>query len=132
MPQSVTCHLPDYLDTLESKQSFRHNKFLQETVNPSTHTNCIRCLLQECPEGVVHEDSFKDIYAKFFPHGSEYPFPSPTTNSNVVNLSADEGRLCPSSDLLLVLVPYFIRKPVLRYTVQNFIYALKIEMISNL
>jgi hypothetical protein len=21
---------------------------------------------------VVHEDSFKDIYAKFFPHGSEY------------------------------------------------------------
>lgn len=29
-------------------------------------------LLQECPEGVVHEDSFKDIYAKFFPHGSEY------------------------------------------------------------
>lgn len=27
---------------------------------------------QECPEGVVHEDSFKDIYAKFFPHGSEF------------------------------------------------------------
>ena len=26
----------------------------------------------ECPEGVVHENSFKDIYAKFFPHGSEY------------------------------------------------------------
>ncbi|KAG7202310.1 hypothetical protein KM043_018642 [Ampulex compressa] len=24
----------------------------------------------ECPEGVVHEDSFKDIYAKFFPHGN--------------------------------------------------------------
>lgn len=28
--------------------------------------------LQECPEGVVHEDCFKEIYAKFFPHGSEY------------------------------------------------------------
>lgn len=27
--------------------------------------------LQECPEGVVLEDSFKDIYAKFFPHGSK-------------------------------------------------------------
>ncbi|KYM79452.1 Kv channel-interacting protein 1 [Atta colombica] len=27
-------------------------------------------LFQECPEGVVHEDSFKDIYAKFFPHGN--------------------------------------------------------------
>ncbi|XP_012054662.1 PREDICTED: Kv channel-interacting protein 1-like [Atta cephalotes] len=26
--------------------------------------------LLECPEGVVHEDSFKDIYAKFFPHGN--------------------------------------------------------------
>ena len=25
----------------------------------------------ECPEGVVHENSFKDIYAKFFPHGSK-------------------------------------------------------------
>ncbi|XP_045506068.1 Kv channel-interacting protein 1 [Colias croceus] len=24
----------------------------------------------ECPEGVVHEESFKDIYAKFFPHGN--------------------------------------------------------------
>ncbi|KAF3423406.1 hypothetical protein E2986_01731 [Frieseomelitta varia] len=24
----------------------------------------------ECPEGVVHEDLFKDIYAKFFPHGN--------------------------------------------------------------
>jgi hypothetical protein len=28
-------------------------------------------VLQECPEGLVHEDAFKDIYAKFFPHGSE-------------------------------------------------------------
>ncbi|XP_031639165.1 Kv channel-interacting protein 1-like, partial [Contarinia nasturtii] len=24
----------------------------------------------ECPEGIVHEDCFKDIYAKFFPHGN--------------------------------------------------------------
>lgn len=29
-------------------------------------------LQQECPEGVVHEECFKDIYAKFFPHGSKY------------------------------------------------------------
>ncbi|XP_024084333.1 Kv channel-interacting protein 1-like [Cimex lectularius] len=27
---------------------------------------------QECPEGVVQEDAFRDIYSKFFPHGSEY------------------------------------------------------------
>ncbi|CAH0385528.1 unnamed protein product [Bemisia tabaci] len=24
----------------------------------------------ECPGGLVHEDAFKDIYAKFFPHGN--------------------------------------------------------------
>nr|XP_053639714.1 Kv channel-interacting protein 1-like [Cherax quadricarinatus] len=24
----------------------------------------------ECPEGVVQEDAFKEIYAKFFPHGN--------------------------------------------------------------
>lgn len=30
--------------------------------------------LQDCPEGVVHETAFKDIYAKFFPHGSKYYF----------------------------------------------------------
>lgn len=39
-----------------------------------THLNvlCIsRRKMQECPEGVVLEDSFKDIYAKFFPHGSK-------------------------------------------------------------
>ncbi|XP_055908637.1 uncharacterized protein LOC129943158 isoform X4 [Eupeodes corollae] len=27
---------------------------------------------KECPEGVVHEECFKDIYAKFFPHGSKF------------------------------------------------------------
>ncbi|KAE9527337.1 hypothetical protein AGLY_013035 [Aphis glycines] len=26
--------------------------------------------LLKCPEGVVHEDLFKDIYSKFFPHGN--------------------------------------------------------------
>lgn len=25
---------------------------------------------QECPEGVVQEDAFRDIYSKFFPHGN--------------------------------------------------------------
>ncbi|GFG32753.1 hypothetical protein Cfor_03655, partial [Coptotermes formosanus] len=41
----------------------------------------------ECPEGVVHEDSFKDIYAKFFPHGNSslyahYVFKAFDVNSN--------------------------------------------------
>ena len=26
---------------------------------------------QECPDGIVQEDTFKDIYGKFFPHGSK-------------------------------------------------------------
>ena len=29
-------------------------------------------IFQECPGGIVQEDLFKEIYAKFFPHGSEY------------------------------------------------------------
>ena len=28
-------------------------------------------IFQECPGGIVQEDLFKEIYAKFFPHGSE-------------------------------------------------------------
>ncbi len=27
-------------------------------------------MFQECPGGIVQEDTFKEIYAKFFPHGS--------------------------------------------------------------
>lgn len=29
-------------------------------------------MFQDCPEGLVHETAFRDIYAKFFPHGSKY------------------------------------------------------------
>jgi hypothetical protein len=28
--------------------------------------------LQECPCGIVQEDTFKEIYAKFFPYGRKY------------------------------------------------------------
>jgi len=31
----------------------------------------VRQLLQECPTGVVKEDTFKDIYAHFFPQGGQ-------------------------------------------------------------
>jgi len=27
--------------------------------------------MQECPSGVVKEDTFKDIYAQFFPQGGK-------------------------------------------------------------
>ena len=29
-------------------------------------------ILQECPAGSVNGDTFKEIYEKFFPHGSKY------------------------------------------------------------
>lgn len=35
------------------------------------------CLPQECPSGVVNEETFKHIYAQFFPHGGKeqhFPF----------------------------------------------------------
>ncbi|CAH2216116.1 jg3676 [Pararge aegeria aegeria] len=38
------------------------------SLNNTSHSSLFR--YRECPEGVVHEDSFKDIYAKFFPHGN--------------------------------------------------------------
>lgn len=30
---------------------------------------CLPLCLQECPSGVVNEDTFKQIYSQFFPHG---------------------------------------------------------------
>ncbi len=36
----------------------------------SLNTCSVMCLfLQECPTGIVNEDTFKDIYGQFFPHG---------------------------------------------------------------
>lgn len=48
----------------------------QETLDPSlggsphTPTDPLP-LTQECPSGVVNEETFKQIYAQFFPHGGE-------------------------------------------------------------
>jgi hypothetical protein len=36
-------------------------------------------LFQECPGGIVQEETFKEIYAKFFPHGSKQSFTLPST-----------------------------------------------------
>ena len=33
---------------------------------------CVR-VVQECPSGVVNEDTFKYIYAQFFPQGGQSP-----------------------------------------------------------
>ena len=38
----------------------------------STFRMMYRGFKQECPNGAVNEDTFKEIYEKFFPHGSEW------------------------------------------------------------
>lgn len=35
----------------------------------TAHLNCMSLYRQECPSGVVNEETFKHIYAQFFPHG---------------------------------------------------------------
>ncbi|KAK8390631.1 hypothetical protein O3P69_010375 [Scylla paramamosain] len=50
-PASITPFLPDPASPMP----------------PATPPDSHRC---ECPEGVVQEDAFKEIYAKFFPHGN--------------------------------------------------------------
>ena len=36
------------------------------------------CVLQECPSGVVNEETFKLIYSQFFPQGGQYSTNTPT------------------------------------------------------
>jgi hypothetical protein len=43
------------------------------------------CLLQECPTGMVDEESFKNIFSQFFPQGGEY----------VKRAAANRGRTAP-------------------------------------
>lgn len=39
---------------------------------PAISHSLILQFTQECPSGVVNEETFKQIYAQFFPHGGEY------------------------------------------------------------
>lgn len=34
--------------------------------------SCHLLFFQECPSGVVNEETFKEIYSQFFPQGGEY------------------------------------------------------------
>ena len=36
------------------------------------HIYIFICNEQECPNGEVNEDTFKEIFEKFFPYGSEF------------------------------------------------------------
>lgn len=51
--------------TVHLKELLRDTKFTKEEIK-----NMYRGFKQECPGGIVQEDTFKEIYAKFFPHGN--------------------------------------------------------------
>ncbi|CAB1325282.1 unnamed protein product [Coregonus sp. 'balchen'] len=57
---SIVCHRPEGLDKLEAQTNFSKRE-LQVLY---------RGFKNECPSGVVNEDTFKQIYAQFFPHGA--------------------------------------------------------------
>lgn len=41
-------------------------------LNPDMHNRVYYVRLQECPSGMVDEDSFKHIFAQFFPQGGKW------------------------------------------------------------
>ncbi|TRZ00271.1 hypothetical protein DNTS_003720 [Danionella cerebrum] len=51
LEMTMVCHRPEGLEQLEAQTNFNKQE------------------LQECPSGVVNEETFKHIYAQFFPHG---------------------------------------------------------------
>ncbi|XP_067103413.1 A-type potassium channel modulatory protein KCNIP1 isoform X2 [Osmerus mordax] len=56
---TMVCHRPEGLDKLEAQTNFSKRE-LQVLY---------RGFKNECPSGVVNEDTFKQIYSQFFPHG---------------------------------------------------------------
>lgn len=56
------------------------NSYLRKRLNKKNGFNIdadlpvvLLVVLQECPSGVVNEETFKDIYSQFFPQGGLYP-----------------------------------------------------------
>ncbi|XP_040832646.1 Kv channel-interacting protein 1 isoform X6 [Ochotona curzoniae] len=72
---TMVCHRPEGLEQLEAQTNFT-KKELQvlyrgfKNVRPGHAPLCFSLpFTQECPSGVVNEETFKQIYAQFFPHG---------------------------------------------------------------
>ncbi|KAF7286212.1 hypothetical protein GWI33_006900 [Rhynchophorus ferrugineus] len=60
MQQSnIRLHYQEYHLNKNGNENLKHEIFIM-----------MKWIMMECPEGVVHEDSFKEIYSKFFPHGN--------------------------------------------------------------
>uniref|UniRef100_A0A8C8S7A1 Potassium voltage-gated channel interacting protein 1 n=1 Tax=Pelusios castaneus TaxID=367368 RepID=A0A8C8S7A1_9SAUR len=61
LEMTTVCYRPEGLEQLEAQTSFTKRE-LQVLY---------RGFKNECPSGVVNEETFKQIYAQFFPHGGE-------------------------------------------------------------
>uniref|UniRef100_A0A673AG49 EF-hand domain-containing protein n=1 Tax=Sphaeramia orbicularis TaxID=375764 RepID=A0A673AG49_9TELE len=61
LEMTMVCHRPEGLDQLEAQTNFSKRE-LQVLY---------RGFKNECPSGVVNEETFKQIYSQFFPHGGE-------------------------------------------------------------
>nr|XP_006002505.1 PREDICTED: Kv channel-interacting protein 1 [Latimeria chalumnae] len=59
MEMATVCYRPEGLEQLEAQTNFNKRE-LQVLY---------RGFKNECPTGVVNEETFKQIYAQFFPHG---------------------------------------------------------------
>ncbi|XP_061818047.1 Kv channel-interacting protein 1b [Nerophis lumbriciformis] len=59
LEMTTVCHRPEGLDQLEAQTNF----------NKQELQILYRGFKNECPSGVVNEETFKHIYAQFFPHG---------------------------------------------------------------
>ncbi|XP_073343195.1 A-type potassium channel modulatory protein KCNIP1 isoform X3 [Pagrus major] len=63
---TMVCHRPEGLDQLEAQTNFSKRE-LQVLYRGFKNVSAVS--LQECPSGVVNEETFKQIYSQFFPHG---------------------------------------------------------------
>ncbi|XP_051789919.1 Kv channel-interacting protein 1-like isoform X1 [Erpetoichthys calabaricus] len=59
LEMTVVCHRPEGLEQLEAQTKFTKREL----------QILYRGFKNECPSGLVNEDTFKQIYAQFFPHG---------------------------------------------------------------
>ncbi|XP_051793473.1 Kv channel-interacting protein 1b isoform X3 [Acanthochromis polyacanthus] len=61
LEMTTVCHRPEGLDQLEAQTNFTKQEL----------QILYRGFKNECPSGVVNEETFKHIYAQFFPHGGK-------------------------------------------------------------
>ncbi|XP_076711792.2 A-type potassium channel modulatory protein KCNIP1 isoform X1 [Callospermophilus lateralis] len=91
LEMTMVCHRPEGLEQLEAQTNFTKRE-LQVLY---------RGFKNECPSGVVNEETFKQIYAQFFPHGGESdldegPLSSLSNPSPVRSLSSSPAPSLPA------------------------------------